>query len=203
VRIGLTGGIGAGKSAVAKLFEEFGAFVVDTDLLAREAAAPGSPGLAEIARVWPATVRDGALDRAALAAIVFADPSARARLNRILHPEIRRLAFAREAAAQPGQPIVHVVPLLFETGYNALVDRTVLVTSPQAQRIARIRERDGLDETAARARIAAQIAPEGARPQADYVIENDGDLAALRRRARAVYDRVASGGRGEQAASRS
>ena len=163
MRIGLTGGIGAGKSAVAKLFEEFGALVVDTDLLAREAAAPGTPGLAEIARVWPGTVRGGALDRAALAAIVFADPSARARLNRILHPEIRRMAFAREAAARPGQPIVHVVPLLFETGYNALVDTTVLVTSPQVQRIARSRARDGLGESAARARIAAQIAPEGAR----------------------------------------
>lgn len=194
MRVGLTGGIGAGKSAVAKLFEEFGAFVIDADLLAREAAAPGTPGFAAIARLWPAAVRDGSLDRAALAAIVFADPSARARLNHILHPEIRRLAFLQEAAALPGQPIVHVVPLLFETGYDELVDTTVLVTSPQAQRVARIRARDALDEAAARARIAAQIAPERARERADYVIENDGDLAALRGRARAVYDRLAAGG---------
>ncbi len=98
------------------IFAGLGAFVVDTDAIAREVVAPNSDGLMEIARVWPHTVRDGTLDRAALADIVFADASARERLNALLHPHIRRLALEREARAKPGQLIVHVVPLLFETG---------------------------------------------------------------------------------------
>ena len=115
MRVGLTGGIGAGKSAVAAIFANLGAFVVDTDSIAREVVAPHSDGLMEIARVWPQVVRAGALDRAALAEIVFNDPSARERLNGLLHPHIRRVAMEREAHAKPGQMVVHVVPLLFET----------------------------------------------------------------------------------------
>jgi dephospho-CoA kinase len=187
VRVGLTGGIGAGKSAVADVFAGLGAFVVDTDAIAREVVAPNSDGLMEIARVWPHTVRDGTLDRAALADIVFADASARERLNALLHPHIRRLALEREARAKPGQLIVHVVPLLFETGYDRLVDRSVLVAAPLEARVARVVERDRLDEGRVRARMAAQIEPEQARAAADYIIENDGDLTNLRERARAVY----------------
>lgn len=190
MRVGLTGGIGAGKSAVAKLFEEFGAYVIDTDLLAREAAARDSAGLREIARVWPQVVREGTLDRAALSEIVFRDPVARARVNAILHPHVRRLALEREAGARPGQPIVHVVPLLFETEYANLVDASVLVTAPESLRVARVRARDGLSEADVRARIEAQIPPERARAKADFVIENDGNPAALRSRAKAVYDRL-------------
>jgi dephospho-CoA kinase len=190
MRVGLTGGIGAGKSAVAALFEGFGAFVVDTDALAREAVAPGSDGLREIARAWPHVVLGGALDRAALAEIVFADPSARARLNAIVHPRVRALAVRREAAARPGQLVVHVVPLLFETNYADLVDATVLVVAPEARRVARVAGRDHLDDAHVRARMGAQIAPERARARADYTIENDGDLDDLRTRARVVYDRL-------------
>jgi dephospho-CoA kinase len=190
MRVGLTGGIGAGKSAVAQIFAELGAFIIDTDALAREAVAPNSDGLLEIVRIWPQVVRDGMLDRAALADIVFNDPIARERLNAILHPHIRRLALEREAHAKPGQPIVHIVPLLFETGYDALVDKSVLVVAPAEQRIARIVSRDRIDETRVRARMATQISPEEARRRADFVIENDGSIERLRDRARATFDQL-------------
>jgi dephospho-CoA kinase len=193
MRVGLTGGIGSGKSAVAKLFEEFGAFVIDTDILAREAAAPNSDGFLAITRVWPEVVRHGVLDRAALAEIVFSDPAARERLNAIVHPHVRRLAIEREARARPGQLVVHVVPLLFETNYDDIVDKSVLVAAPEAARIARIVARDRLDEASVRARMAAQIPPEQARSRADYVIENGGDFGGLRERALAVYERLSSG----------
>jgi dephospho-CoA kinase len=187
VRVGLTGGIGAGKSAVAGVFRELGAFVIDTDEIAREVVTPQSDGLLEIARVWPQVVRNGVLDRAALADIVFSDAAARERLNALLHPHIRRLALDREGRAKPDQLIAHVVPLLFETGYDRLVDKSVLVVAPLERRIARIVERDHLDETRVRARMAAQVEPEEARSRADYVIENDGDLESLRLRSQAVY----------------
>jgi dephospho-CoA kinase len=187
VRVGLTGGIGAGKSAVSAILGDLGAFIVDTDVIAREVAAPNSDGLREIARVWPQAVRGGALDRGALADIVFADPTARERLNGLLHPHIRRIAFEREGWAKPGQLVVHVVPLLFETGYDQLVDKSVLVVAPLEQRIARIVARDKLDEARVRVRMAAQIEPDRARDVADFVIENDGNLNHLRERTAAVY----------------
>jgi dephospho-CoA kinase len=187
MRVGLTGGIGAGKSAVATIFADLGAYTIDTDAIAREAVAPNSDGLMEIVRIWPYVVRSGTLDRAALAEVVFNDPAARERLNAILHPHIRRLALEREAHAAPGQPVVHVVPLLFETGYDQLVDKSVLVVAPLEQRIARIVERDRIDEARVRARMATQISPELARERADFVIENDGNLEHLRERTGAVY----------------
>jgi dephospho-CoA kinase len=187
VRVGLTGGIGAGKSQVATYFAELGAFVVDTDAIAREVVAPHSDGLMQIAHAWPRVVRNGVLDRAALAEIVFSDPAARERLNALLHPHIRRRAMEREALAKPGQIIVHVVPLLFETGYDRLVDKSVLVAAPVEQRIARVVERDRIDEARVRARIATQIAPEEAHHRADFIIENDGNLEHLQQRAREVF----------------
>ncbi|MBV8148431.1 MAG: dephospho-CoA kinase [Candidatus Eremiobacteraeota bacterium] len=190
MRVGLTGGIGAGKTAVARAFEELGAFIIDTDALAREAVAANSDGLREIARVWPQVVRSGALDRTALAEIVFNDPVARGRLNAIIHPHVRRLAMEREARARPGQLIVHVVPLLFETGYDAVVDKSVLVVAPDDVRIARIVRRDRLGEADVRARIAAQIPAEEALKRADFVIENNADPKRLRARAREVYQRL-------------
>ena len=138
VRVGLTGGIGSGKSEVARAFAQLGAFVIDTDELAREAVAPGSDGLREIARRWPQVVRDGALDRAALAAIVFSAPPERERLNAIVHPHVRRLAAERERSAKPGQLVVQVIPLLFEVGLDREMDRVVLVVAPDERRIARV-----------------------------------------------------------------
>lgn len=191
MRVGLTGGIGAGKNAVGTILASLGAFVVDTDVVAREVVAPNSDGLMEIARVWPQVMRNGVLDRVALAEIVFADSSARERLNALLHPHIRRVALEREAHAKREQVVVHVVPLLFETGYDQLVDKSVLVVAPLEQRIARVVERDKLDEGRVRARIAAQMEPERARGLADFVIENDADLERLLDRTRAVYEALA------------
>ncbi len=188
LRVGLTGGIGAGKSEVARIFEELGAYVVDTDELAREAVAPNSDGLLAIAHAWPNAVRGGTLDRAALAEVVFVDAKARQRLNEIVHPFVRRLALEREANAKGAPIIVHIVPLLFETGYVELVDASVVVIAPDDQRIARVVARDHTDEAHVRARMAAQIDPEEARTRADYAIENDGNLDHLREQTRAVYD---------------
>jgi dephospho-CoA kinase len=188
MRVGLTGGIGAGKSAVAAILGELGAFVVDTDAIAREVVAPQSDGLLAIGRVWPQVIRNGALDRAALADIVFNDSDARDRLNALLHPHIRRIALERERRARPDQPTVHVVPLLFETGYDRLVDKSIVVVAPLEQRIARVVERDRSDEGRVRARMGAQVDPDAARGLADFVIENNGDLGELRERTRAVYE---------------
>lgn len=188
MRVGLTGGIGAGKSAVASILADLGAYVVDTDALAREVVAPRSDGLMEIARFWPQVVRNGLLDRAALADIVFADPYARQRLNAMLHPHIRRRAMEREARADPGQLVVHVVPLLFESGYDGLMDKSVVVVAPLEQRIERVVKRDRIDEARVRARIATQMSPGEAQQRADFVIENDGNLDHLRAQAKAVYE---------------
>lgn len=190
MRAGLTGGIGSGKSEVARELERFGAYVVDTDRLAREAVAPGSDGLRQIARVWPAVVRDDCLDRAALAEIVFNDPTARARLNQIVHPHVRRLADEADRYAKPGQLIVHVVPLLFETGYDSRVDATIVVIAPLEERVRRVVQRDRMSEQQVRARMASQIDPDEAAQRATYCIENDGDLAHLRDRTRAVYEQL-------------
>ena len=168
--------------------ESLGACIVDTDTLAREAVAPGSDGLREIARVWPSVVRDGHLDRAALGQIVFNDPQARERLNAIVHPHVRRLADEYDRYAKPGQIVVHVVPLLFETGYAERVDASVVVVAPEAQRVERVMQRDRLSEAQVRARMAAQMDPAEARALATYCIENDGDLPHLRERTKTVYE---------------
>ena len=190
MRVGLTGGIGSGKSEVARILEELGAYIIDTDALAREAVAPHSDGLMAISRIWPQVIREGNLDRLALAEIVFQDPEARERLNSIIHPFIRRLAQEREQHAKPGQLVVHVVPLLFETGYGDLVDRSILVVAPDEDRIKRVVQRDRIDESHVRARMAAQMDPDEARRHADYIIENDGNLGHLRDRTRTAYDEL-------------
>jgi dephospho-CoA kinase len=188
MRVGLTGGIGSGKSEVARLLESLGAYIVDTDKLAREAVAPGSDGLRQVARVWPSVVRDDCLDRAALAQIVFRDPTARERLNAIVHPHVRRLAEEAERYAKPEQLIVHVVPLLFETGYDQRVEASIVVIAPEELRFDRIIKRDRLNEAQIRARMSSQIDPEQARQRATYVIENDGDFKHLREQVGALYD---------------
>ena len=193
-RVGLTGGIGAGKSAVADVWRERGAAVVDADVLAREAVAPGTRGLGEIALRWPQVIAaDGTLDRAALARIVFADESERAVLNGIVHPRVRALARARDSEAPDGALLVHVVPLLFEGEYWRTVDATVVVIAPDEERIARVMARDALDRASILERMRAQIAPAEARRRATYAIDNDADLATLRARANEIYDRLQSG----------
>ena len=188
LRVGLTGGIGSGKSVVAGMLAERGATVIDADVLAREVVAPGSEGLREIAAAWPSAIAsDGSLDRAALASVVFADDAERARLNAITHPRVRARADALERDA-PAGIVVHVVPLLFEGDFWRRCDRTVVVIAPDDVRIARVVARDAVERADVERRMAAQIDPALARRSADYVIENDGDLAALRERTLAVYD---------------
>lgn len=189
-RVGLTGGIGSGKSEVAKVFAELGALVIDSDALAREAVAPGSEGLRATAARWPETVAGGVLDRAALARIVFDDPLARAELNAIVHPLVRRMALEREAQAAPGQLVIREAPLLFEGDFYKSCDANVLVVAPLELRIARAMARSGLSRGEVERRIAAQIAPDRARQLADYTLENAGTLEELRAKATELYQKL-------------
>ena len=190
MRIGLTGGIGSGKSAVARCWERLGALIIDADISARQAVAPGTRGLSAIAERWPEAITpSGELNRTLLGQIVFADDSARLELERIVHPAVRAIALAHEAEAQPGQAIVHMVPLLYEVGYDERCDVTVVVIAPQEARIARVCARDGLSEHEVRARIARQIDPEEARRLADFAIDNVSDVAALEHAATDLWKR--------------
>jgi dephospho-CoA kinase len=186
MRVGLTGGIGSGKSAVARFFSDWGALVIDADQLAREVVAPGTDGLAEIAALWPEVIVKGSLDRAALSRIVFDDAGARERLNGIIHPRVRALA-AQLDNAPAGTIVVHMIPLLFEGEYWKMCDRTVLVTAPVEMRIARVIARDGCTREEVEARMRAQIDPEIARSLATDIINNDGGLLTLEQRARSVF----------------
>ena len=180
LRIGLTGGIGSGKSTVAALLAERGARVVDADRIAREVVAPGTPGLAAVvAEFGPGVVApDGSLDRPALAAVVFADPAARARLDGIVHPLVRARAAESIAAAPADAVVVQDVPLLVETGQAGSYDLVLVVETDEEVRVARLVER-GLSAEDARARIASQATDEQRRAVADVVLRNDGDRDAL------------------------
>jgi dephospho-CoA kinase len=180
LRIGLTGGIGSGKSTVSRLLVQRGAVLVDADVLAREVVAPGTPGLAAVVEAFGEGVvgADGSLDRPALAAVVFADPEARRRLDGIVHPLVRRRAADLVAAAPGDAVVVQDVPLLVETGQAAAFDLVLVVEAAPEIRVARLVER-GLAEDDARARIAAQATDEQRRAVADVVIDNSGTLEQL------------------------
>ncbi|WP_176445402.1 dephospho-CoA kinase [Blastococcus mobilis] len=175
VRIGLTGGIGSGKSTVSALLAARGAVIVDADRIAREVVEPGTPGLARIVEAFGERVlaSDGALDRAALAAVVFADPEARRRLDGIVHPLVRARASELAAAAPPGAVVVHDVPLLVETGQAASYDLVLVVEADPATRVSRLVQR-GLTAEDARARMAAQASDGQRRAVADVVLDNSG-----------------------------
>jgi len=175
LRIGLTGGIGSGKSSVSRLLGEHGAVIVDADAIAREVVAPGTQGLAAIVEAFGAAVlaADGSLDRPRLAAVVFADPEARGTLDGIVHPLVRARARELEAAAPPGAVVVHDVPLLAETGQGSAYDVVVVVEADPDMRVARLVER-GLTAEDARARIAVQATDEERRAIADVVLDNSG-----------------------------
>jgi dephospho-CoA kinase len=176
---GLTGGIGSGKSSVAAHYRRRGLPVIDADALAREVVAPGSDGLADVVREFGAGVlREGALDRAALARLVFADPAARTRLETITHPRIQARRDAQLVAlGAAGEPLVcYEVPLLFEKGLDAGLRPVVVVTVPEPLQIERARQRDASSEAEVRARLAAQLPLAEKAARADYVIDNGGPL---------------------------
>jgi dephospho-CoA kinase len=181
--VGLTGNIAAGKSAVAQRLAAIGAPIVDADLLAREAVAPGSQALAAIAQRFGNAVLapDGSLDRAALRQIVFTDAAARDALNAIVHPEVARLREATVAAHQKAGAALVVcdIPLLFEAGLEGNVDTIILVDAPEAVRRERLMRNRGLSAAEADAMMAAQMPAEAKRARADFVIENAGTRAAL------------------------
>jgi dephospho-CoA kinase len=187
--IGLTGGIGCGKSSAAAIFQELGAAVVDTDEIAHELTRPGSAALAAIQREFGADyiAADGGLDRTRMRRLVFSDPAARKRLEAILHPLIRTESQARITAAQQPYVIV-VVPLLLETGaYSALVKRVLVVDCDEAQQMARTTSRSGLSAAEVRAVMAAQVPRAVRLAAADDVLRNDADLTTLRREAEALH----------------
>lgn len=187
LRVGLTGNVASGKSSVAEAWRRAGARVIDADLLAREAVAPGSPALAAIRHRFGDDVLDGrgALDRAALRRAVFADPAARADLEAIVHPVVARLRQREEARArEAGEPlVVHEVPLLYEKELDRDMDLVVLVHAPEPLRLERLTSRRGLTDAEARAIMGAQLPAEVKRTRAHVVIENDSTEDALERRA--------------------
>jgi dephospho-CoA kinase len=180
--VGLTGGIGSGKSTVARLLEERGAVVFDADLLAREAVEPGTPGHAAVIERFGADVLapGGELDREALASIVFADPSARRDLEQIVHPEVRRLfAEGSEAYRDTARVVVFSAPLLVETGMHTAFEILVVVSATVATQIERLMRQRGMSEASIRARIDAQAPLEDKAEAADLLVENEGTLDEL------------------------
>jgi dephospho-CoA kinase len=183
VRVGLTGGIGAGKSEVSKRLAAYGAVLIDADLIAREVVAPGTEGLAEVVETFGAGVLgpDGALDRVALGEIVFADRDKLERLNSIVHPRVGARMRELEETASPGSVIIHDVPLIAENGLAGTYDLVVVVDVPpriQLERLVRLR---GMSREQAQARIAAQASREQRLAIASIVLDNSGSLAELDR----------------------
>ena len=180
--VGLTGGIGSGKSTVARLLEKRGAVVFDADLLAREAVEPGTPGHASVIERFGADVLapGGELDREALASVVFADPSARRDLEEIVHPEVRRLfAEGSEAYRDTDRVVVFSAPLLVETGMHTAFEILVVVSATVATQIERLMRQRGMSESSIRARIVAQAPLEDKAAVADFLVDNEGMLDEL------------------------
>jgi dephospho-CoA kinase len=183
LRVGLTGGIGAGKSEVSWRLAAQGAVVIDADLIAREVVEPGTEGLAEVVAAFGPEVLtpDGALDRARLGDIVFADPELRSKLNAIVHPRVARRMAELERAAGPGVIVVHDVPLIAENARAGAYDMVVVVDAPPKIQAERLVRRRGMTREQARARMAAQASREQRLAIADIVIDNSGSLAELDR----------------------
>jgi dephospho-CoA kinase len=193
LRVALTGGIASGKSLVAAELAARGATIIDADVLAREVVEPGTPGLAAILdRFGPQVLHDGSLDRSRLGAIVFADPVARRDLEQIVHPAVRARAAELERNADPDAVVVHVIPLLVETGQQRDFDVVVTVDVDHEIQIQRLLVRNGLSRAEAEARIAAQASSEERKAAADVVVNNNGNLDDLREQITALWDVLTS-----------
>jgi dephospho-CoA kinase len=198
-RVGLTGGIASGKSAVSAILRDLGAVVIDADELAREVVARGTSGLAAVVEEFgPGLLRaDGELDRAAMGALVFADEDARRRLEAIVHPLVFERIVALEEAAPAEAVVVHDIPLLAESGRTAAPDRggfdaVVVVDAPEDVRVERMLRDRGWTREEAIARIAAQATREQRNAIATYLIENTGTLEDLRQRVTEVFEELSA-----------
>ena len=189
MRVGLTGGVASGKSAVSAILDELGAVVVDADVLAREAVAPGTDGLQEVVEAFgPGVLTDqGELDRPAMGAIVFADAEKRRVLEAIIHPRVRARAAEIEASAGPDDVVVHDIPLLAETGQGDGFDAVIVVDVPTETQVERMVDLRGMTREDAEARVAAQATRGERLAIATHVVDNTGSLEDLRRRVRDVY----------------
>jgi len=194
-RIGLTGGIGSGKSTVAARLAELGAVVIDADAIAREVVEPGTPGLARVIERFGAALLDagGRLDRSALGKIVFADSQALADLNAIVHPLVGQRTTELMAQAGEDAVLVYDVPLLVENDLTAGFEAVLVVQAPLELRLARLAGR-GMDADTARARIAQQASDEQRAAVATVVLDNSGDLASLYRQVDQAWARLARPG---------
>ncbi|NLI83973.1 MAG: dephospho-CoA kinase [Propionibacterium sp.] len=188
--VALTGGIGAGKTTVARLLAQRGAILIDSDVLSREVVEPGTPGLeAIVERFGPAVLAaDGSLDRQALGTIIFADAQARADLNGIVHPEVRRRRAELIASAPDGSIVISVIPLLVEGGLQDGFDGVIVVDVPIDTQVDRLKARSDLDDQQARARVNAQASRDERLEVADWVIENSGSYDQLRQQVEVVWD---------------
>ena len=188
--VGLTGGIGSGKSAAADEFEKLGATIVDTDLIAHELTGKGGAAVPAVEKLFGRDfVSGGAMDRKKMRDHVFADPDAKRKLEGLLHPLIRAES-GRRIAAAPGPYVVHVVPLLIEShDYRGRVDRVLVVDAPDATRIERVRARSGLSADEVRAIMRGQVSSGERLSAADDVIDNGGDRDALRRQVAALHQK--------------
>ncbi len=188
--LGLTGGIGSGKSMVASMFAQLGADVIDADQLARDVVEPGQPALEEIASAFGRDIllSDGRLDRGKLARIIFADPVARGKLNAITHPRIRERMDA-EIAARASRPglLIADIPLLYENERAGTVETVIVVWVDPETQLRRLHERDGLTEEDALQRIAAQMPLDEKRARAGVVIDNSGSRDNTQRQVEAIY----------------
>ena len=196
LRVALTGPIAAGKSTVVARLRELGALVIDADALAREVVAPGTPGAAEVAQVFGPDVigADGAVDRAVLGGIVFADPAARARLEAIVHPRVRarRRELEEQAHAAGAAVVVNDIPLLVETGQQDRFDHVVVVEAPVELRLRRLVTGRGLDPVEAQRRIDAQATAAERAAVADVIWDGSGDVEELRAQVTAWWERLAA-----------
>ncbi|MFW6718829.1 dephospho-CoA kinase [Streptomyces sp. MAR4 CNY-716] len=190
--VGLTGGIGAGKSAVSRLLASYGAVVVDSDRIAREVVEPGTPGLAAVVAEFGDGVlaADGSLDRAKLGGIVFADADRLRALNAIVHPLVRDRSAALQEAAGPDAVVVNDVPLLAENDLAGLYDVVVVVDAAPATQLDRLVRLRGMAEDEARARMSAQATREQRLAIADIVVDNDGTQAELAERVRKLWEEL-------------